>query len=363
MQRRCRKKRWHPDTRYKDTGGAGTHTGRLHHTIFTRRGRVVLHCALPRHDPLPRCPLRSTPKAMPPPSQVSNPFGPPTDTNPFGPKAAPPPPSAAAQAGEKIFGGISSGFSALSRSMDSLPKAPPPPEDGESPPKMSTTRMLKLAAEEAMKEQQKQLQQPQQPQQQPTPTDVPEIAFLEGLVTRMQRCEKEGQLELAVSIYRTALPVFASADTAARAISKAHGQEVSGPILRKIQTVSRLASPSPNPAPTPASSPSPPRTAQYPWQAREESTAFLTTASMRIKAELEKGTGKAKLKSKALDEAVKRAALIDAALRDTPPPPPPPPPTEFSFLTGVVPRLQRCVHEEQIDLAVRCLSLRAADGR
>ena len=142
--------------------------------------------------------------------------------------------------------------------MDSLPKAPPPPEDGESPPKMSTTRMLKLAAEEAMKEQQKQLQQPQQPQQQPTPTDVPEIAFLEGLVTRMQRCEKEGQLELAVSIYRTALPVFASADTAARAISKAHGQEVSGPILRKIQTVSRLASPSPNPAPTPASSPSPP---------------------------------------------------------------------------------------------------------
>ena len=89
--------------------------------------------------------------------------------------------------------------------------------------------MLKLAAEEAMKEQQKQLQQPQQPQQQPTPTDVPEIAVLEGLVTRMQRCEKEGQLELAVSIYRTALPVFASADTAARAISKAHGQEVSGP--------------------------------------------------------------------------------------------------------------------------------------
>jgi hypothetical protein len=61
-----------------------------------------------------------------------------------------------------------------------------------------------------------------------------------------------------VSIYRTALPVFASADTAARAISKAHGQEVSGPILRKIQTVSRLASPSPNPAPTPAPSPSPP---------------------------------------------------------------------------------------------------------
>ena len=121
--------------------------------------------------------------------------------------------------------------------MDSLPKAPPPPEDGESPPKMSTARMLKLAAEEAMKEQPLQPQQPQQPQQQPqqqqpqqqpTPTDVPEIAFLEGLVTRMQRCEKEGQLELAVSIYRTALPVFASADTAARAISKAHGQEVHG---------------------------------------------------------------------------------------------------------------------------------------
>jgi hypothetical protein len=73
---------------------------------------------------------------------------------------------------------------------------------------------------------------------------------------------------------------------------------------------------------------------------------------MRIKAELEKGTGKTKLKAKALDEAMKRAALVDAALRDTPPPPPPPPPTEFSFLTGVVPRLQRCVHEEQIDLAV-----------
>ena len=31
----------------------GTTAGALHHTIFTRRGRVVVRCALPRHDPLP----------------------------------------------------------------------------------------------------------------------------------------------------------------------------------------------------------------------------------------------------------------------------------------------------------------------
>lgn len=39
----------------------------------------------------------------------------------------------------------------------------------------------------------------------------PEMAFLESVGARIERCEKEGQIDLAVSIYRTALPMFTSA--------------------------------------------------------------------------------------------------------------------------------------------------------
>ena len=54
-------------------------------------------------------------------------------------------------------------------------------------------------------------------------------------------------------------------------------------------------------------------------QVREEAFAILKMASKRLKAKVESGT----IKGNALDETIKRAALIDAALKDTPPPPQP----------------------------------------
>ena len=54
-------------------------------------------------------------------------------------------------------------------------------------------------------------------------------------------------------------------------------------------------------------------------QVREEAFAILKMASKRLKAKVESGT----IKGNALEETIKRAALIDAALKDTPPPPQP----------------------------------------
>eukprot|EP00900_Chrysochromulina_parva_P018791 jgi/Chrpa1/26913/Chrysochromulina_OHIO_Genome00009578-RA len=205
--------------------------------------------------------LSTPPK--PPPSQplAANPFDTPPRAQPMPAPAQPPPKAQPTKA--------------MAPTTSAAAQAPT------GQPKMSAAARMRLAAEAAEAAEAAKHRKPlilkaavKQVEVAPPP---PEMAFLESVGARIERCEKEGQIDLAVSIYRTALPMFNSA--------LEHGGPYTGTILA----------------------------------VREEAFAILKMASKRLKAKVESGT----IKGSALDETIKRAALIDAALKDTPPPPQP----------------------------------------